>query len=154
MSDPDLRSYLGRLPFLAGLSNFHLDQLASFAVSTRYTAQQRLFKSDTAADSFYIVRDGKVCVEIPAVAGEPLRIQTLGNDGVLGWSWLVPPYRWSFDARVLAPSEIITMDGARLRQQCDQDTILGYQLLKRFAALMAERLNASRIAAIKEYSGH
>lgn len=153
MSDADIRTYLGRLPFLEGLSKMHLDQLASFAVATRYTTQQRLFKSDTSADSFYIVRDGKVCVEIPAVADEPLRIQTLGNDGVLGWSWLVPPYRWSFDARALAPSDIITVDGAKLRSQCDQDTILGYQLLKRFAALMAERLNASRIAAIKAYSG-
>lgn len=153
MSDPVIRTYLGRLPFLEGLSSAHLDQLASFAVTTRFTTQQRVFKSDTAADSFYIVRDGKVGVEIPAVAGEPLRIQTLGNDGVLGWSWLIPPYRWSFDARALAPSDIITVDGARLRQLCETDQVLGYQLLKRFAVLMAERLNASRVAAIKEYSG-
>jgi CRP/FNR family transcriptional regulator, cyclic AMP receptor protein len=153
MSDPAIRTYLGQLPFFSGLSNAQLDLLASFASATRYNGQQRVFKSDTDADKFYIVRDGKVGVEIPAVAGEPLRIQTLGNGGVLGWSWLLQPYRWLFDARALVPSDIIVMDGVRLREQCETDNALGYQLMKRFAVLMAERLNASRIAAIKQYSG-
>jgi CRP-like cAMP-binding protein len=154
MSDPAIRSYLGRLPFLDGLSSEHLDKLASFAYATRYNAQQRLFKSDTSADNFYIVREGKVGVEIPAIAGEPLRIQSLGKDGVLGWSWLVPPYRWLFDARALTPADIISVDGVRLREHCEVDNVLGYQLLKRFAGLMAERLNASRLTAIKHYSGN
>lgn len=153
MSDPAIRTYLEQLPFFSGLSSQHLDQLASFATAARYTAQQRVFKSDTDADKFYIIRDGKVGVEIPAVAGEPLRIQTLGNGGVLGWSWLIPPYRWLFDARALSASDIISVDGAKLRDLCEKDTALGYQLLKRFAVLMAERLNASRVAAIKEYRG-
>lgn len=153
MSDSALRTYLGQLSFFSGLSGPQVDSLASCASATRFNAQQRVFKSDTDADKFYIVRDGKVGVEIPAIAGEPLRIQTLGNGGVLGWSWLIPPYRWLFDARALVPSDIIVMDGARLRELCEKDNALGYQLMKRFAVLMAERLNASRIAAIKEYSG-
>ena len=154
MSDPALRTYIGQLGFFSGLSNEHLDQLASFASSMRYSSQQRLFKSDTDADKFYIVRDGKIGVEIPAIAGEPLRVQTLGNGGVLGWSWLIPPYRWLFDARALIASDIIAIDGVRLRAQCDADPSLGYQLMKRFAVLMAERLNASRLAAIKQYAGN
>jgi CRP/FNR family cyclic AMP-dependent transcriptional regulator len=154
MSEPTLRAYLGSLPFFNGLSHEHLDLLASLAHATRFTPQQRLFKSDTAADKFYIVRDGKVGVEIPAVAGEPMRMQTLGNGGVLGWSWLIPPYRWLFDARALAASDIVVIDGVKLREHCEVDQPLGYQLLKRFAVLMAERLTAARVAAIKQYSGH
>ena len=153
MSEPSIRTYLGQLPFFSGLASAQLDQLAAFASATRYNAQQRLFKSDTDADKFYNVRDGKVGVEIPAVAGEPLRLQTLGNGGVLGWSWLIPPYRWLFDARALVPADIIVIDGVRLRAQCEQDHSLGYELMKRFAVLMAERLNATRIAAIKQYAG-
>jgi CRP/FNR family transcriptional regulator, cyclic AMP receptor protein len=152
MSDADLRSYLSQHPFFVGLSDAHLDFLAACATPKRFSPQSRVFKYDTNADSFYILRDGKVGVEIPAVAGEPLRIQTLGNGGVLGWSWLIAPYRWLFDARALVQSDIIVMDGVRLREQCEADPVLGYQLLKRFATLMAERLNASRQAAIKQYS--
>jgi CRP/FNR family transcriptional regulator, cyclic AMP receptor protein len=153
MSDPSIRSYFTQHAFFAGMSDEHLDYLASCASSMRYGIQQRLFKYDTDADKFYIVREGKVAVEIPAVADEPLRLQTLGNGGVLGWSWLIPPYRWLFDARALAPSDIIVMDGARLRDECENNSELGYQLMKRFAVLMAERLNASRLTAIRQYTG-
>ena len=153
MPDSDLRTYLAQHPFFVGLSQQQLDLVASLATPARYGAQQRVFKYDTVADRFYVLRDGKVGVEIPAVAGEPLRIQTVGNGGVLGWSWLIPPYRWLFDARALAPSEIVVIDGARLRTECELDPKLGYELVKRFAALMAERLNASRLAAIRHYAG-
>jgi CRP/FNR family cyclic AMP-dependent transcriptional regulator len=153
MSDPAIRTYLAQHPFFVGLTEPQLDLLASHASATRYNAQQRVFKYDTDADKFYILRDGKVGVEIPAIAGEPLRLQTLGSGGVLGWSWLIPPYRWLFDARALVASDIIVMDGAQLRQECERDPVLGYQLLKRFAVLMAERLNASRLTAIRQYTG-
>jgi CRP/FNR family transcriptional regulator, cyclic AMP receptor protein len=149
----DLRTYLAQHSFFVGLSDEQLNLVASLATSARYGAQQRVFKYDTDADRFYVLRDGKVGVEIPAVEGEPLRIQTVGNGGVLGWSWLIPPYRWLFDVRALAPSEIVILDGARLRSECEIDPRLGYELLKRFAALMAERLNASRLAAIRHYTG-
>jgi CRP-like cAMP-binding protein len=149
----DLRSYLAQHAFFIGLSDAHLDLLGSYASAARYGAQQRVFKYDTDANQFYVLRDGKVGVEIPAVSGEPLRIQTVGSGGVLGWSWLIPPYRWAFDARALVTSEIVVLDGARLRAQCETDPKLGYELMKRFAALMAERLNASRLAAIRQYSG-
>ncbi|HKU43328.1 MAG TPA: cyclic nucleotide-binding domain-containing protein [Polyangiales bacterium] len=148
-----LRTYLAQHPFFVGLSDAQLNLVASLATGARYGAQQRVFKHDTDASQFYVLRDGKVGVEIPAVSGEPLRIQTVGNGGVLGWSWLIPPYRWLFDARALSPSEIVVIDGARLRSECEQDPRLGYELLKRFAALMAERLNASRLAAIRHYTG-
>jgi CRP/FNR family transcriptional regulator, cyclic AMP receptor protein len=151
MSDA-IRTYLEQLPFLAGLSSAHLDKLASFATAARYNSQQRLFKSHTDADKFYIIRDGKVGVEVPAVEGEPLRLQTLGNGGVLGWSWVIPPYYWLFDARALTSSDIIAVDGVKLREYIETDQALGYQLLKRFAVLMQERLNASRLAAIKAHN--
>lgn len=153
MAEVDLRSYLSKHPFFVGLSEQHLDLVASLSTAARYGTQQRVFKYDTDANHFYVLREGKVGVEIPAVAGEPLRIQTVGNGGVLGWSWLIPPYRWLFDARALAPSEILVLDGARLRAECEADPRLGYELMKRFATLMAERLNASRLAAIRHYSG-
>jgi CRP-like cAMP-binding protein len=153
MSDPAIRTYLAQHAFFSGLSEKHLELLGSCASSMRFSPQSRVFKYDTVADKFYVLRDGKVGVEIPAISGEPLRIQTVGNGGLLGWSWLIPPYRWLFDARALVTSDIIVMDGARLRDECEKDNVLGYQLMKRFAVLMAERLNASRQAAISQHNG-
>ncbi|MDB4976704.1 MAG: hypothetical protein JWN48_5045, partial [Myxococcaceae bacterium] len=48
---------------------------------------------------------------------------------------------------------IISVDGDKLRKACDFDAKLGYRLMQRFAMLMAERLNAARIAAMKHYAG-
>jgi CRP/FNR family cyclic AMP-dependent transcriptional regulator len=153
MSDPAIRTYLAQHAFFKELSAKHLELVSSYASTQSFSTQSRVFKYDTDADKFYLLREGKVGVEIPAVEGEPLRIQTVGNGAVLGWSWLIPPYRWLFDARALVPSDIIVMDGARLRDECEKDNVLGYQLMKRFAVLMAERLNASRQAAIKHHTG-
>src|ERR1700759_606673 len=114
MSGSALRNSLGQLPFFSVMSSKQVDLVTSFASAMRYTSQQRLFKSDTDADKFYIIRDGKVGVEIPAGAGEPRaggaggaprggpsRGRTVGRGGVPGCWWVIPPYRWLFDARAL-----------------------------------------------------
>lgn len=112
-----------------------------------------MFRYGTSAQQFYMVQDGKVSVEIPAVEGAPLPIQKVGKGDVLGWSWLVPPYQWRFDARALEPSRIVVIDGERVRFHCEEDPKLGFELMKRFASLMAERLICARQVAIKHYTG-
>lgn len=152
MADGTLTVYLAQHPVLQGLDPQYIAQIASYARLTQFAAGQRVFQHDTAAEAFYIVQKGTVTVEIPALQGEPLVIQTLGDDSMLGWSWMIPPYMWSFDARAAVASTVVAVDGKQLRDACDADPKLGYALMKRFAILMAERLNAARRAAIKHYS--
>ena len=73
------------------------------------------------------------------------------DEDVLGWSWLIPPYRWRFDARAIDLTRAIALDGKCLRGKCDQDPRLGYELLKRVAAIMAERLHATRLQMLDVY---
>lgn len=153
MPDATIHAYLAQHPFFAGLPGHYLTLLSSHATVQQFGAQQRVFKQDTDADQFFIVQKGKVTLEIPAISGEPLTIQTVSDGQLLGWSWLIPPYRWLFDARAVVPSTIVMLDGRKLRTACDDDPKLGYDLLRRFAVLMAERLSASRLAVIKQYSG-
>jgi CRP/FNR family transcriptional regulator, cyclic AMP receptor protein len=149
----DIYAYLAQHPFFKDLSVQYLQLLTKHASVVQASAQQRVFKQDTDANHFYIVRTGKIALEIPAISGEPLRAQTVGDSQILGWSWLIPPFRWLFDARALVPSTLIAFDGAALRAACDADPKLGYDLLRKFAVLMADRLSASRAAAIAQYSG-
>lgn len=130
----------------------HVAQIASYARVVELSAGQRVFEHSTRADEFYIVQKGRVTVEIPAIAGEPLVIQTLSDGSLLGWSWMIPPYQWSFDARAAVASTVVAVDGEKLRAACEADARLGYELTKRFAILMAERLNAARTTAIRHYS--
>jgi CRP-like cAMP-binding protein len=152
MADGTLTVYLAQHPVFQGLDPQHIALISGYARLVQFAPGQRVFQHDTDAEEFYIVQKGKVTVEIPALQGEPLVIQTLGDDSMLGWSWMIPPYMWSFDARAAISTSVVAVDGKRLREACDQDPVLGYALMKRFAILMAERLNAARRVAIQHYS--
>jgi CRP/FNR family transcriptional regulator, cyclic AMP receptor protein len=153
MASASLATYLAHHPVLGTLPKEDLALIVSFASVKEYSAQHRIFEHDKNADHFYIVQRGKVTIEVPSLGGEPLSIQTLGPDSILGWSWLLPPYRWLFDARALTDATIVAVDGKRLREACEEDPAIGYRILKLFAALMAERLNAARMTAMRHYAG-
>ena len=91
-------------------------------------------------------------MQIPAVMGPSIEVQILSNNQVLGWSWLISPYQWHFQARAEEDCELLEFDGAALLAICEQDPKFGYQLLKRFAALMSERLDASRQKMMDEWN--
>lgn len=152
MADGTLTVYLAQHPAFQGMTAQQVAQIASYAKVVELKPGERVFEHHTRAEEFYIVQKGRVTVEIPALTGEPLVIQTLSDGSLLGWSWMIPPYQWSFDARASVATTVVAVDGERLRAACEADPRLGYELMKRFAALMAERLNAARSAAIKHYS--
>ncbi len=78
-------------------------------------------------------------------------IDTYGEGDVLGWSWLVPPYNWHFDARALELTRVIALDGKCLRKKCEEDRYFGYELLKRFTKIIEQRLESIRIQLIDVY---
>ena len=152
-ADDTLTDYLVKHPVLEGLEPSQVSLIVSYASEAQYKPGQRVFQRDFDANEFFIVRSGSVVIEVPAIDGESLKIHTVGDGSLLGWSWFIPPYRWSFDARAVTTSRLISVDADKLRAACDADPRLGYQLVKRFAMLMAERLNSARISAMKHYAG-
>lgn len=151
-ADDTIAKYLTQHPSFDGLDPAQVSLIASHAQVTQFAPGQSLFSRDGEARQFFIVQDGTVTVGVPSIEGEALEIQTVGPGSMLGWSWLIPPYRWSFDARAVAPTSVIAVDGEKLREACEADLKLGYELMKRFAFLMAKRLNAARMAAIRQHA--
>lgn len=152
MSNLAIRNYLAGNRFFAGMEEGFIEFLAASASSTQIERGDVLFRQGTPADKFYLLRSGKVSVEIPALVGPVLQIQSLGDNQVLGWSWLIPPYRWNFQARVEEDSEVIEFDGSVILTRCERDPKFGFELLKRFAGLMSERLDAARQKMMDEWS--
>ena len=130
--------------FFSELAPEHLSELVQAARERHFADGDMIFRQDEQADHFYLIISGEACVEIPSIYGPPLVVQTLGAGQLLGWSWLIPPYKWHFEARANSDLDVIEFDGARLRERCEQEPALGYQLLKRFAALMSDRVQAAR----------
>jgi CRP/FNR family cyclic AMP-dependent transcriptional regulator len=92
-----------------------------------------------------VLRAGRVALELHAAASRSVCIQTLDAGDVLGWSWLFPPYRWSFDARAVQDVRAICIDGECLRGKCDEDPAMGYALMQRFSRLMIQRVESARL---------
>jgi CRP-like cAMP-binding protein len=140
-----LEPILIELPFLKGLDQRYIELIAECASNVRFNAGEVILREGEEADRFYIIRHGKVALEVAFVPErEPITIQTIGEGDVLGWSWLFPSYRWRFSARAVAPTEAIALDGKYLRTKCDEDHDLGYELLKRFAQIIEQRFQAMR----------
>lgn len=148
-----LEELISGAPAFAGLSPSQLELIAGCAVNQHFDAGERLFTEGGPAERFYLIREGAVALEIDAPGRGPLVIETLHEGDVVGWSWLFEPYRWEFDARATQPAATISFDGACLRGKCQDDHELGYQLMHRFAALLIDRLQATRLQLLDVY-GH
>ncbi|TAK66076.1 MAG: cyclic nucleotide-binding domain-containing protein [Bacteroidetes bacterium] len=147
----NLEHILSEHPFLQGLHEDYLRLVTGCASNVRFEPGQYLFREDEEANWFYIIRQGKVAVEAYGAERGSVIIDTVEQGEVLGWSWLIPPYNWHFDARAIELTRAIALDGKCLRKKCEDDHHLGYELLKRFAHIMEQRLEATRIRLLDIY---
>jgi CRP-like cAMP-binding protein len=152
MSGDEIRDVLAGNAFFEGLDEASLDLLADHAKARHVQANEILFHHDETADRFFIVRSGRVALEVPAIEGPNLEVQSIGPGSLLGWSWLIPPYKWQFRARAAEPGELLELDGEAIRAQCEQDPRLGYELMKRFAGLMSDRMVHARRKMMDEWN--
>jgi len=141
-------------PFFAGMKEEHMNLLVGCASNVRFDAGQFILREGQEANNFYLLRQGKVALDVYAPERGGITIQTLGAGDILGWSWLVPPYRWRFDARAVDLTRAIALDGKCLRQKCENDCCLGYELMKRFSQVMVDHLTATRLQLLNVYDSH
>jgi CRP/FNR family transcriptional regulator, cyclic AMP receptor protein len=130
-------------PFLAGMNHTQLTFLTDCAVARHFNTGQRILRQGDFANGFYLIESGKVTLESEAGFGESIPIQILGAGDLLGWSWMFPPYVWQFTARAVEPTTVLFFYAAILREYCENDHSLGYELLKRISAVMVTRLQAA-----------
>jgi CRP/FNR family cyclic AMP-dependent transcriptional regulator len=146
-----METLVGEVPALAGLEDAYLELVAGCAQNIRFETGSNLFREGDAADRFYAIRQGSVALEIHVPAREAVILETLHEGDLVGWSWLFPPYRWAFDARALEGVSAIAFDGACLRGKCESDHDLGYELMRRIAEVIIERLQATRLRLLDVY---
>lgn len=139
--------------FFAGLEPADVEFLSGCGQNVRFPAGATVFSEADPAEHFYVLREGKVALEVHVPDGGAIVIATLGAGEVLGASWLFPPFRWQFDALAVTDTAAVALDAACLRQKCDADPRLGYALVQRFAALLVERLQATRVRLVDLYGG-
>jgi CRP-like cAMP-binding protein len=146
-----IQEYLPDHPFFSGLEPKDLALLAGCATNVSIAAGEYLFRESEPADQFFVVRRGRVALQVHGPAAGTMTVDTADAGDVVGWSWLVPPYHWLFDARAVEPTGAVSFDGVCLREKCEQDPRLGYELMKLISQVMLSRLTAARVRLLDLY---
>jgi CRP/FNR family transcriptional regulator, cyclic AMP receptor protein len=145
MNPQELVNDIAATPFLEGMNNRHIRILASCASRIHFERGTIVFRQGETANRFYLIGDGTIELEAAVDSGERrILAGTIGRGGVLGWSWLFPPYEWQFTARALTPAYGIFFYGTLLREHCEADPSLGFELFKRMGREMVTRLQSAR----------
>jgi len=146
-----LERIIGEHPLFSGLEPHHTNLLVSCASNVRFEANTYIFKEGEEANEFYLIRTGRVALEIFAPQSKRIIVEALSDGDILGWSWLLPPYHWKFHAHAIQVTRAIALDGKCLRSKCEQNHDLGYEVLKRFVQIAERRLKATRIQLLDIY---
>jgi CRP-like cAMP-binding protein len=149
-----LEPIVAGLPLFKGLKPAYLQLITGCAANVRCEAGEFLGREGQPADRFWVIRQGRVALEIHAPGRGPLTVQTIGEDDVVGWSWLVPPYQLRFDIHAVTSTRALMFDGKCLRGKFAHDPELGYELMQRFSQVILRRLEAMSIQLLDLYGDH
>lgn len=140
-------------PFLKDLKQDHFNIILGCASNVRFKEGEIIFREGQEANKFYLLRSGKVAIDIPVSSHSSITIQTVDEGDILGWSWLIPPHQARFLCRALEDTRAIAFDGKCLREKCDRDHDLGFALLIRLTRVLSERLESTRLQLLGLYEG-
>ena len=146
-----IETLLHDVPLFEGMTPADVELIAGCGSNVRFRDGEFLFREGDQADTFLVLRHGSVALETFVPARGPVTIETLEAGEVVGWSWLFHPYEWHFDARALSLVRATSFDGACLRGKCESDPRLGYDLMSRFAQVLIERLQWTRMRLLDVY---
>jgi CRP-like cAMP-binding protein len=146
---PPLAGAIAAHRFVADMKPEHLKKLVEVAMFKQFERDEMIFKEGDPANRFYLVCQGKIALESGHNPDAPPLIHLIGEDEVLGWSWLFPPYNWHFSARAVEPTTAIFFYGTRLREECEDDPAFGFELMKRVAAIVIQRLQVTRVQLLR-----
>ena len=139
-----LEPILKKHPFFKDLEQEYLDFIAGCASNVVFKEGEIIMKENESADKFFLIREGMVAIDIPVTKERVITIQTVREGDIVGWSWLIPPYRYRFNCRIVEDVRAIVLDGKCLREKCEKNHDMGYELLKRLAGVFTQRLESTR----------
>lgn len=145
-------STLAAHPFFHELDIETIRLISDCATETCFGPGEVIFHQGEEANRFYLLQEGRVALELFVPERGVVTIQTLGSGELLGASWLFPPYLWTYEATATERTRAIAFNANCLRGACEEDHDLGYELMKRFARILVERLTATRLQLLDVYA--
>lgn len=128
-------------------------QLARHARMETFPAGSTIFQEEDVADAVILILEGEVAVQNALPDRDPVRIETLSAGDILGWAWLMPPFRRLSDAVALSDVRAVALDAAGVRALCNAHPALGYRLYQNWLPHLADRFRAQRLQLLSALTG-
>ncbi|MGE5269467.1 MAG: cyclic nucleotide-binding domain-containing protein [Thiohalocapsa sp.] len=138
-------------PFFAGIAREHCELICGCARNVRFSPGDYLFREGEPANEFFLIRHGRVALEVMSPVRGPLRFLTIDPGELAGEAWLVPPYRWLYDARALELTRAVSIEAGCLRDKAESNHDFGYEMMKRFMTMLVARLHAAQLQMLDVY---
>ncbi len=138
-------------PFLAGLDDAHIAQLALMARDMCFDKGVVIFPEGDQSREFYLLVHGMVALEIMS-HGTQHRVQTLHAGDEFGFSALLTEKRKVLQARALDRVDVLVFDGDELLEAFKTDTAFGMAIAMRLVGVVSERLSAAREQLLDMYA--
>ena len=151
MQTESIRDIITALPFFDSVSPAYIDIFCEHATHMQINNGHFLLTRGSDASQFYFIETGKVHIEMGSGDKGPVTIQALGPNDLVGWSFLIPPFKWRFDALAVEPTSVLAIDGATIRNKCESDHSFGFDMMKRIAKVITDRLLHTRMQLMEFY---
>lgn len=138
-------------PFFNGMKPEYLALIAGCGKIRHFDAGSFLMKEGDAATHFYVIMRGTGAIETYCPQRGALTISRIKEGDVVGFSWLLPPYRVAFDVHAFTGVDAVILDGKCLRDKVEKDHELGYEMMKRFSHLLLNTLHDTQRQLLDVY---
>ena len=147
-----MKSLLTKHSLLNGLDISYLELLNACSQSVRFEAGRFIFREGEPANRFYLMREGRVGIELFSPKKGPITIEVVKEGSVLGWSWLISPHKWHYDAHVIEDVRAIEIDTRSLRNKFEEDPSFGYEMTTRFLKVVVQRIQSLSLQLLGLYT--
>lgn len=138
-----IEKVLKRTEAFSSLGGEEIATIAGFSKIKQIAKDQRLFKEGEAATDLWVVISGKMDLrfELPArQTTEAHTISTLSQNGIVGWSSLIPPFRYKLSAYCASPTcELVQINGEQLVKYLKNNPDIGYRVLSAMIRVVGNR---------------
>lgn len=135
---------LRKAEYFKGLSDDDIGLVDRICHEESYDTGMPIFHEGDKAKNLYVVKKGRISIQIREAQAKPLTVCTISEGGAFGWSALVKPHVFTAGAVCVQKGTVIVIDGGEMSNLCRTNTHLGAIVMENLAELVSSRLKNSR----------
>lgn len=138
---------------MAGLADSEIAELMRLATPARLASGETLFHLGDAAEAVYLVERGQIALTLPVrVAGreEDVLVEERGPGQMVGWSGLIPPHRFTLNAKAPLETALLALPRAALLDYFATRPHVAYTVTRNVATVVGQRLQVLQAMWLRE----